>query len=270
MRLETRQEAIIELLQAHGIVEVDDLAERFGVTTQTIRMDLRDLSDRGRVTRTRGGATLIESATNRQYTERRKLRAAEKRAIGQLAASLIPNKCSVALNIGTTTEQVASALAGHRDLVVLSNNVNVINRLINTRATELHLVGGAVRPSDGAVIGGEAVEFISRYKVDYSIIGASALDSDGAILDFDAREVAVADEGPGIPADEQSRLFDVFGQTSVRPTGGEKSTGLGHAIAARIVEEHKGAITVESILGKGSVLRILLPIERRDPASGAR
>jgi len=49
-----------------------------------------------------------------------------------------------------------------------------------------------VRQSDGAVIGDEAVEFISRYKVDYAVIGASSIDVDGSILDFDCREVAVS------------------------------------------------------------------------------
>ncbi len=192
MRLETRQEAIIELLRALESVEVDDLAERFAVTTQTIRTDLRDLSARGLVHRTRGGARRVESVTNRQYMARRRLNAPEKMAIGKVAATLVPDNCSVALNIGTTTEQVAGALAGHKGLMVLSNNVNIIRQLIHAHARELVLVGGTVRPSDGAIVGEEAVDFISRYKVDFSIIGASALDTDGAILDYDAREVSVA------------------------------------------------------------------------------
>ncbi len=53
-------------------------------------------------------------------------------------------------------------------------------------------MGGMVRQSDGAVVGEEAVEFISRYKADYAVIGASSIDDDGSILDFDSREVAVA------------------------------------------------------------------------------
>ena len=192
MKLETRQEAIIDLLRALENVEVDDLAARFAVTTQTIRTDLRDLSASGLVHRTRGGARRIESVTNRQYADRRRLNAPEKLTIGKRAAALVPDHCSVALNIGTTTEQVAGALSGHKGLMVLSNNVNIIRQLIHAHAKELVLVGGTVRPSDGAVVGDEAVDFISRYKVDYAIIGASALDTDGAILDFDAREVSVA------------------------------------------------------------------------------
>ena len=51
---------------------------------------------------------------------------------------------------------------------------------------------GRVRQSDGAVVGEDAVDFISRYKVDYAVIGCSSLDVDGAILDFDMGEVSVA------------------------------------------------------------------------------
>jgi len=190
--VESRQETILELVRRHGSVEVEDLARRFGLTTQTIRADLRDLTDRGLVKRTHGGARRVESVSNREYAERRRQNGPQKEAIGILAASLIPNDCSVAINIGTTTEQVARALAGHSGLVVLSNNINIITLLMGSKARELVLVGGTVRASDGAIVGEDAVEFISRYKVDFAVIGASALDADGAILDYDAREVSVA------------------------------------------------------------------------------
>jgi len=187
-----RQEAILGLLRDRDSVDVDGLAEHFDVSTQTIRSDLRDLAEGGLVARTRGGARRVNSACNRDYSDRRRQNARAKEALGALAASLIPDNCSVALNIGTTTEQVARALAGHAGLVVLSNNINIINGLIGSKCQELILVGGSVRQSDGAIVGEDAVEFISRYKVDFAVIGASALDEDGAVLDHDAREVSVA------------------------------------------------------------------------------
>lgn len=192
IELSERQEAILQLLRAEGRVDTDRLSDRFSVSTQTIRRDLGELCARGLATRTHGGARSVASVANRQYQERRALKSAEKEAMGFLAASLIPDDCSVALNIGTTTEQVARALTGHSGLVVLSNNINIITSLIGTRAKELILVGGSVRESDGAIVGEHAVEFISQYKVDYAVIGASALDEDGTVLDYDAREVSVA------------------------------------------------------------------------------
>jgi len=71
--------------------------------------------------------------------------------------------------------------------------------------------------------------------------------------------VAVADQGQGIPADELDRLFQPFSCTSVRSTAGEKSTGLGLAIARRIIEAHRGRIWAESRPGAGSVFRFSLP-----------
>jgi len=72
-------------------------------------------------------------------------------------------------------------------------------------------------------------------------------------------EFSVEDEGPGIPRDELNRLFRPFSTTSVRATNGERSTGLGLAIARRIIEGHGGEITVDSEVGKGSTFRVSLP-----------
>lgn len=192
MDISNRQREILMLLRAEERVEVEDLARRFRVTSQTVRNDLRDLAEKGLLRRTHGGARRIEAVANREYAERRRLHAREKAVIGELAASLIPDDCSLALNIGTTTEMVARALGDRRGLMVLSNNINIITMMMGGPVRELALAGGTVRQSDGAIVGEEAVAFISRYKVDYAVIGASALDPDGAVLDFDAREVAVA------------------------------------------------------------------------------
>lgn len=180
------------LLNQRGRVLVEELAGEFQVSTQTIRKDLNELCDRGLASRVHGGARSGHSISNLDYEHRRLLSSAEKERIGARAAKLIPNDCSVMLNIGTTTEQVARALFGHTGLVVISNNINVINTLIGSRAKELVLAGGTVRPSDGAIVGEAAVEFMSGFKADYAVIGASAIDTDGAVLDYDAREVSVA------------------------------------------------------------------------------
>jgi len=72
--------------------------------------------------------------------------------------------------------------------------------------------------------------------------------------------VLVRDQGPGIPEGERDKLFKDFGQTSVKPTAGEKSTGLGLAICKRIMESHGGSIDAESMPAGGSVFRITFPL----------
>ncbi len=192
VRLSDRQDRILTLLNRNGRVLVDELARVFGVSAQTIRKDLNELCDRGLASRNHGGARSGRSISNVDYEHRRLLSSEAKEMIGAAAADLIPDECSVMMNIGTTTEQVARALYGHTSLIVITNNVNIISTLTGSRAKELILAGGTVRPSDGAIVGEAAVEFISRFKADYAVIGASSIDGDGAVLDYDAREVSVA------------------------------------------------------------------------------
>ncbi|MCF4098463.1 DeoR/GlpR family DNA-binding transcription regulator [Maritalea mediterranea] len=192
MQQPERLEKILDMLNRDGQVDVIDLAQQFAVTEQTVRRDLATLCQRGLATRMHGGARRLASTASLSYEARRMNNIAAKSAIGRKVAELIPDACSVILNIGTTTEQVASALTKHKDLRVITNNINIISILQATPLSTLIQVGGMVRQSDGAVVGEEAVEFISRYKADYAVIGASSIDDDGAILDFDSREVAVA------------------------------------------------------------------------------
>ena len=189
--LPERHSKIIELAKEEGRVLVDDLAQRFEVVPQTIRKDLNDLCDRGLLTRTHGGALYPSGVENVQYEARRKIAAKEKTAIGRAAANLIPDNASLFINIGTTTEAVGQALADHRGLMVITNNINVANSLRIYPSIEVVIASGVVRGSDGGIVGEAAVDFIKQFKVDFAVIGASAIDSDGALLDFDFREVKV-------------------------------------------------------------------------------
>ena len=190
--LSPRQTDIISLAKAEGRVSVEGLADRFNVTPQTIRKDLNDLCERGVLQRFHGGAILASGTANLGYEARRKLATDAKRRIGLKAAALIPDSSSLLINIGTTTEQVAAALRGKHGLLVITNNMNVANILQGYEQIEIIVAGGVVRHSDGGVVGEAAVDFIRQFKVDYAVIGTSAIDEDGTLLDFDYREVKVA------------------------------------------------------------------------------
>jgi DeoR family transcriptional regulator, glycerol-3-phosphate regulon repressor len=192
MQLSTRQMEIMALAREEGRVLVDELAARFSVTPQTIRKDLNDLCDERALTRIHGGAVFPSGNENVKYEARRSMAAAEKQAIGRAAAAHIPDNSSLFINIGTTTEAVGDALTEHRELMVITNNINVANRLRVFPSIEVVIAGGVVRGTDGGIVGEAAVDFIRQFKVDFAVIGASAIDEDGALLDFDFREVKVA------------------------------------------------------------------------------
>ncbi|ADZ69492.1 DeoR/GlpR family DNA-binding transcription regulator [Polymorphum gilvum] len=187
-----RQPEILEIARQKGKVTVDGLAEHFGVTVQTIRRDLAELAESGRLERVHGGAILPSGVANIGYEERRNLNRAAKQAIARLCARAVPDDCSLFLNIGTSTEALARELLQHRNLLVVTNNMNVANILVANPSCEIVVAGGALRRSDGGLTGPLTTAAVERFKFDYAAIGCSAIDVDGDLLDFDIQEVGVS------------------------------------------------------------------------------
>ncbi|WP_260928742.1 DeoR/GlpR family DNA-binding transcription regulator [Novosphingobium sp. 9] len=187
-----RRARILEIARSAGSVMVEDLAERLAVTPQTIRKDLNVLAKQALLSRVHGGALVTSGVDNLAYGARQAVASDAKARIGAAAAALIPDGASLFVNIGTTTEAVAANFAHHRNLMVISNNLNVVDTLSGHKAMELVSVGGKVRTGDRAVVGALAMRFIENFRVDYALIGISALDTDGSLLDFAIDEVEVS------------------------------------------------------------------------------
>lgn len=187
-----RQTDILDIARQEGKLLVEDLAQRFGVTVQTIRRDLSELAEVGQLERVHGGAVLRSGVQNIGYEDRRRLNEDAKTKIAIACAARIPNGASLFLNIGTSTEAVARALLGHSNLMVVTNNMNVANILATNSSCEIIVTGGALRRSDGGLVGALAARSIQQFKFDYAVIGCSAVDSDGDLLDFDIQEVSVS------------------------------------------------------------------------------
>ncbi len=192
MSLSFRQSDILEIAKQDGRVAVEDLAARFEVTVQTIRRDLSDLADMGKLDRVHGGAVLRSGVSNIGYEDRRALNAEIKTRIAQSCARDIPDGASVFMNIGTSTEAVARQLLSHKDLMVVTNNMNVANILVENPHCQIVVAGGVLRRSDGGLIGNLTTSTIEQFKFDYAVISCSALDAEGDLLDFDFQEVHVS------------------------------------------------------------------------------
>jgi DeoR family glycerol-3-phosphate regulon repressor len=190
--LSNRHARIQQMLKSKGFVTIEHLAREFGVTPQTIRRDINSLSKAGLIQRFHGGAGVSSSTENVAYTERKIICFHEKRKIARMVAEQIPDHASLFINIGTTTEAVAQALVDHKRLRVITNNLNVATILSSNRNFEVIVAGGLVRHRDGGLIGEATIDFIQQFRVDIGIIGISGIDHDGALLDFDYREVRAA------------------------------------------------------------------------------
>jgi DeoR family glycerol-3-phosphate regulon repressor len=193
MNTNPRQFQLLEHVRANGSVSVDALAEMFGVTLQTVRRDIRQLSEAGLLSRFHGGARVPSSTTeNIAYRQRQLLNESAKQRIARAVAKALPEGCSVLINIGTTTEAIARELMHHKGLRVITNNLNVAHILSDNVDCEVIVAGGVVRSRDRGIIGEATADFIRQFKVDIGLIGISGIESDGSLRDFDYREVKVA------------------------------------------------------------------------------
>ncbi|MCO6055119.1 DeoR family transcriptional regulator [Pseudomonas sp. MOB-449] len=192
MNLGPRQQDILDLARERGYVSIDELAQAFAVTPQTIRRDINQLAEHGLLRRTHGGAASeASSIQNTAYAMRAGQNRDEKQRIADAVAEYIPDHASLFINIGTTTEAIARALMGHKGLKVITNNLHVAAQLADKPDFEVLVAGGTVR-SDGGIVGQAAVDFIQQFKVDYALVGISGIDEDGSLLDFDYQEVRVS------------------------------------------------------------------------------
>jgi DeoR family glycerol-3-phosphate regulon repressor len=188
-----RQAELLDAVRAQGALSVESLAEKFGVTLQTVRRDVQRLAEAGLLARFHGGVRVPSSTTeNIAYRQRQALHSEGKTRIARAVASRVPEGCSLILNIGTTTEAIARELLHHKGLRVITNNLNVAAILSDNPDCEVIVAGGVVRARDRGIIGEATVDFISQFKVDIGLIGISGIEADGTLRDYDYREVKVA------------------------------------------------------------------------------
>ena len=144
----SRRIKIIELLKAHGQVNVNELSESLGVSGVTIRNDLAQLEKKRVLIRARGGAIKIEqSFADEDYplSDKQKKHLSEKREIGRRAADLIDENDTIIIDSGSTTYELAKNLKKFNDLTVITNALNVATLLAEYNNINVIVPGGMLK-----------------------------------------------------------------------------------------------------------------------------
>ena len=193
MNLNPRHTQLLDEVRTHGPQTIETLAERFGVTLQTVRRDVQRLAEAGLLSRFHGGVRQPGSTTeNIAYRQRQAMQSDAKTRIARAVARRVPNGCSLIMNIGTTIEAVARELQHHRGLRVITNNLHIASLMSTHPDCEVIVAGGQVRSADQGIVGEATVDFMRQFKVDIGLIGISGIEADGTLRDYDYREVKVA------------------------------------------------------------------------------
>ncbi len=182
LKKKERFERIIAELRASPAVRISELAQAFGVTTETVRRDIDELSRRGLVDRTYGGATAHALAREPAVNERYRLLVKERARIGALAAELVEPGDVLMIDSGSTTTHFAQRLeATAQDLTVLTNCLGVVLALAQTPDIRIVLCPGDYDGQEGGSFGSETCAFLRRYNAAKAFIGASGLSSEGPV-----------------------------------------------------------------------------------------
>lgn len=187
-----RHDRLISLVHERGYMSHDELAEILKVSIQTVRRDIRKLSELGIVSRLHGGVGRpASSVTNIAFEQRETTYVHEKTLIAQRIIDYIPSGSTVFITIGTSVEHVARMLVKRQDLRIITNSLRVAYLLYKNTAIEVVLPGGTLRPVNGGIVGPDTVAFVEGFQADYLITSVGAVNNDGSLLEYYINEAAV-------------------------------------------------------------------------------
>jgi DeoR family transcriptional regulator, aga operon transcriptional repressor len=179
-----RLSTLLDLLGQRGKVDVDDVAGELSVSAATIRRDLDHLAEQQLLTRTRGGAVANNVAYDLPLRYKTARQASEKERIGRAAAAAVTRGSVVGLNGGTTTTEVARALALLPDLngveepsvTVVTNALNIASELAVRPHVKIVVTGGVARPASFELSGPLATRILDEITMDVVFLGVDAVD----------------------------------------------------------------------------------------------
>ena len=182
-----RWNALLDTLAAEGRLSVEKASKQLEVSASTIRRDLDQLAQQQMLVRARGGAVASAVSFDLPLRYKTARHTSEKQRIAAAAASMIEPGATVGLNGGTTTTEVARAIASRADLhaspndstiTIVTNALNIANELAVRPHVKVVVTGGVIRPQSYELIGPLGDHLLGEISLDYAIIGVNGLDPD--------------------------------------------------------------------------------------------
>ena len=184
-----RQLKIVKRIETWGFATIDVLAREFNVSAQTIRRDIIHLDKCKLLHRFHGGAGVRRKTSRLGYSQKKIAQVEGKQRIGEAVAALIPDGASIFLDVGTTVEAVAQALAKRTNLQVVTNSLFAAGALAISDSIKVVVTGGLLHGADGSLVGGDVKSVLETFKFDFAVIACSGFDDDGTVMDFDIQKV---------------------------------------------------------------------------------
>ena len=187
-----REGEILDLVaRSGGTMRIHAIAQALHVTEETVRRNVRKLSDQGLVEKVHGGVHMLQGAVELSFSQRRDENPRAKQRIAAHVAGVIKNGQSLFLDVGSTTAYIAEALKAHRELFVVTNSVVVAYALAARNDNRVFIPGGELRAHDGGVFGAGVRDFISNFRADLAVLSAAAINAESGFMLYDLEEARV-------------------------------------------------------------------------------
>jgi DeoR/GlpR family transcriptional regulator of sugar metabolism len=188
---ERRQHLILSMVNQRGSLSITEIQRKLKVSRETIRRDLLLLADRNALRKTHGGALSLERSEP-EIAVREVINAEGKRAIGRLAASLVPDGATVILAGGSTVQSAADALRARQGLTVFTNSIVNCGKLAGHNKNRVYMLGGELQAVNGVALGRDATAMLAHYFADFVFVGAGAISPAGWLMDYTREEAELS------------------------------------------------------------------------------
>ncbi len=193
MKIKNRQRRIIELLLREKQVRVEDLARRFAVSRETVRRDLGELANRGKVQKVHGGAVLPRVFAEGPFQQRMGENAASKMRMARRAAGLFQAGETLFIDTGSTTLYLAQALGLVSGLTIVTNSSAIAEAVSSAEAEiRVFLLGGEFSADNRQTVGGMVIEQIRTFRAHHAVLTIGALDGQSGAMNYNIEEAQVA------------------------------------------------------------------------------
>ncbi|MFK5980531.1 MAG: DeoR/GlpR family DNA-binding transcription regulator [Rhizobiaceae bacterium] len=187
-----RHTEIIRIVRDQGTCTIRDLADRLNVSAESIRRDVRPLTESRTLVKVHGAVSLPHFFIEAPFDRRMRENAAEKAAIAKLAAEQIENGDTLMFDTGTTTSLIARELLTHKNLTVVTNSSDIARTLSTVNGNTVYMAGGKLRGDNGGAFGSMAINLITSFRVRHSFISISAIDQATGPMDMTLEEAELA------------------------------------------------------------------------------
>ena len=191
-RYSKRHADILRIVREDGTTAITSLAKRLAVSAESIRRDVKPLTETGALVRVHGAVALPHHLFEAPFDRRMRENADAKRTLARFMAAKIEDGDTLMLDTGTTTSILARELLSKTSLTVITNSSDIARTLSTVNGNTVFMAGGELRGDNGAAFGPTAIDFIGKFRVRHAIISIGAIDAQTGPMDYDLGEAQFA------------------------------------------------------------------------------